>query len=643
MSKKATPKLLTRFIPITRVEEIDDETCRVTGVATSDLVDSYDTVFSYDRSKVAYGQWSDAFERMTGGESKGNIREMHDKRAAGKVVAWTPDDDKREIELSTLIVGKDPVRKCRERIYTGFSHGVKLNKPGRTEKRGGKSITVYDDFDVVEVSLVDSPSNPAAVLTMVRRGQDGTTEVLTPLQAAAQSVLEVQSAARDTAVEIAVEKAFETAGLAASEGAPEPPPAPEVPAAPAPAPETPKPAAEPARAAQPTATATAEPRPLALLFDSAKFTPEQAQDWARAHGFRARRPAVEGSALRIAQIDAAAAQGEPTKVNLAAGVDLLSAPLKADAPVARLLERLRLTKPALERMAQSESSSMLPALSAMASLCYAMDSEIWAIPYDQNDPLAAAQVASLTTACEAILEFIGSELREQLSSLSGGTGEARAAAATAVERFAALPKVLRPAQLERLMQDGDLKKDVAAMHAAGHDLVEATVRMAASCRCERCAPSAPGASTPAPEAQRAAVAPAPAAASAQPPAPAPPASAPATSVERTVEAPPATPASSAQVDAQTTAKLSDLEGRLKAAETRLRELPKTPTRIGRPPAAPVDKHLAGGSANGDSPQSIPQLKTDLERIANAPNISEPARVAIRKQLAELEIMHPSSA
>ncbi len=693
MGKKAIKDEMRRtlFIPITRVEEIDEETCRVIGVGTSDDVDSFDSVFDYDGSKLAYGRWSDAFERATGGESKGNIREMHQKSAAGKLVDWTPDDEKRAIELSTFIVGREPVRKCRERIYTGFSHGVKLNSPGRTEKRDGKSVTVYRDFDIIEVSLVDAPSNPSAVFTMVRRAEDGKTEILAPVDAATRTILEAQTGTREDAISKAADQIVATMAAEAQK-APSPA-APASPATPAPAP------AAPARAADPDLTRTGgkkDPKldscveklkgeghdessafaichtslgrigegasaedlkreidkelerlrvPRALVFRSDKLTPEKAQEWAAAHGFRARKPsaAVDGR-FQIAQrsADSFIADKGLVPLPLAEGVELDVATLKADAPAARLLTRLRMASPALVRYAQSESGSILPALSALASLCYAIDSEIFSIPYDTNDPLATSDVASLTTAMEAILEFVGSELREQLSSLSTAGGEARVQASTALERFTRLPQVLRPAQMERLLQDGELKQSAGAMHGLGHDLVEATVKMTESCRCVRCAPTpaAPGPATtraadPAIPMAAAPVGPAPAPALGPPPA----AAAPATSLERSVSPPNGNEAIAqaiGKVAEQVTAAVKPL---IDSVDARLRTIESSPTRVGRPPAAPVDKTLAGSPTM--PLQGRAAVKAELERIANTSQDPSVQR-EMRMRLAELELLQPGA-
>ena len=84
------------FIPIVK---IDEETRQVIGRATVEEIDSQGEVVTFEGSKKAFETWTDAFEKATGGASKGNIREMHQSWAAGKVVAWDAEEDDKAIGL----------------------------------------------------------------------------------------------------------------------------------------------------------------------------------------------------------------------------------------------------------------------------------------------------------------------------------------------------------------------------------------------------------------------------------------------------------------------------------------------------------------------------------------------------------------
>lgn len=75
-------------IPITR---IDREQRIVEGVATSEAVDTFGTVFDYDASKKAFSDWA------------GNVREMHDRKAVGRRFEIRFDDAKRQVIVRSKI------------------------------------------------------------------------------------------------------------------------------------------------------------------------------------------------------------------------------------------------------------------------------------------------------------------------------------------------------------------------------------------------------------------------------------------------------------------------------------------------------------------------------------------------------------
>jgi hypothetical protein len=643
----AQPALIRMFVPITRVEEIDDETCEVVGIATSEAVDSYGTIFDFEASKKAYERWADAFSRMTDGESKGNVREMHQKSAVGKVLEWKPNEADRSIEIRTRIVGKDPVRKCRERIYTGFSHGVWPNTPPRKEQVDGKIVERYSDFDVREVSLADSPSNPESLFLIVRLAEDGTT--VTPLEAAIAAVPPRRRAPADP-----VEEAAPVTPAAAT---------PEVPAA-APAIPAPEAAAIPAPAPVATTTPTVTPTvpevarlrvPVALDFDPAKFTPEQAREWALGHQFRARGivPPGEGQAsLRVLQHGGDPVITEAKQLRLADGVTLVTAELKEGTPQAHLAGLLRTHAAAILERVRSQGGSIMASLNALASLVQAIDTAMYGgYSGEAATEQDRAAVATLTGAAESILDFCADAFRTQLVSM--GT-EAQRVATSDLERFTQLPKVLTPAQLQRVMDDSELLSNVSAMHGIGHALCDATMQMGGACegnRCERvndgeeAQPNPPetdepdnngGTPPPKKEEQAAAAeekkkttqrvaAPIPA----PPAAPAPAPVAPAPPIERTaIGTDQVLQALGKQVEEQVTAALSRL---IEPIDTRLRQVESAPTRIGRPPAAPVEKVIAGSRT--DSPTSVDDAAT-LQRLAESE--TDPAQKAALLRRAATE-------
>lgn len=323
MAKKFTPgERRTLFIPITR---IDEEAREVWGYATTEQVDSFGTVFDYDASKRAYAEWSNEFDIRTGGESKGNLRAMHQKIAAGKLIAVQPDDVARGIYVGARVVDDAEWKKVKENVYTGFSHGVTLLEAPKLERREGKAVEVFRKFRVEELSLADKPSNGGAVFTMVRRAADGTHQVLTPIQAAIAAVPPRRRAAPDP--EPVTPAAPVTPPVAAT-----PPPAAPVAAAPvqAPAPgETPVPAPAPIAAASPEpvtptpAAAAAAPAPAT--------TPSPAPEARTADPAPAAAPIVPAPAAPDPIATAAAAVAELARVATAntARADDTAANLKA--------------------------------------------------------------------------------------------------------------------------------------------------------------------------------------------------------------------------------------------------------------------------------------------------------------------------
>ena len=145
------------YVPITR---IDPKEWIVEGQATSDVIDHYETIFEYDSSKRAFEAW------------RGNIREMHDPtKAVGRAVEWIPDDDNHAITVRARISrgARDTWEKVNDGTLSGFSIGVPAGKyKTRTVERNGKSIKMYYDHELAEVSLVDNPGSPGCNIAVVR-------------------------------------------------------------------------------------------------------------------------------------------------------------------------------------------------------------------------------------------------------------------------------------------------------------------------------------------------------------------------------------------------------------------------------------------------------------------------------------------
>lgn len=150
-------------IPITK---IDRERHEVWGVAAVEEPDRAGEILDYVTSKPHFENWSKSFIAATNGESMGNVRAMHTKIAAGKLIHFAPNDALKRFDVGAKVV--DPVEwaKCEEGVYTGFSIGgdyvgAKWDDPVH---KGFKRYTGAPS----ELSLVDAPCIPGATFEVVK-------------------------------------------------------------------------------------------------------------------------------------------------------------------------------------------------------------------------------------------------------------------------------------------------------------------------------------------------------------------------------------------------------------------------------------------------------------------------------------------
>jgi hypothetical protein len=165
-SENIMKKKLKLFAQIAKIDEAKRE---VWGVATSESVDKDGEVFDYETSKPYFKAWSDEISKATDGKSLGNVREMHEASAVGKLIEIGFDDDLKEVRVAAKIVDDEAWRKCVQGVYTGFSIG-------------GAYVNAWNDGEYtrytakpVEISVVDNPCNPAAHFTAIKA--DGTWEM----------------------------------------------------------------------------------------------------------------------------------------------------------------------------------------------------------------------------------------------------------------------------------------------------------------------------------------------------------------------------------------------------------------------------------------------------------------------------------
>jgi vacuolar-type H+-ATPase subunit I/STV1 len=111
---------------------------------------------------------------------RGNIREMHQPSAVGKMIAFKEDKyfdpDSKKFYSGVFVSAyvskgaQNAWEKVLDGTYTGFSIGGKMNKwdDGYDEKMD-KPIRIIKDYDLIELSLVDNPANQFASIISIEK------------------------------------------------------------------------------------------------------------------------------------------------------------------------------------------------------------------------------------------------------------------------------------------------------------------------------------------------------------------------------------------------------------------------------------------------------------------------------------------
>jgi hypothetical protein len=152
-------------MPLTKV---DKERRIVSGFASLDNIDKQDDIVTAEASMDAFAKF------------RGNIREMHQPLAVGKMVSFKADkyfdpDSKKfynGVFVSAYVSkgAQDTWEKVLDGTLTGFSIGGRMNKwdEGFDEK-SDKAIRIIKQYDLIELSLVDSPANQFANIVSVEK------------------------------------------------------------------------------------------------------------------------------------------------------------------------------------------------------------------------------------------------------------------------------------------------------------------------------------------------------------------------------------------------------------------------------------------------------------------------------------------
>jgi Putative phage serine protease XkdF len=159
------------------ISKVNKEKRTVSGFASLDNVDRHGDVVTAEANKKA-------FERF-----RGNIREMHGPSAVGKMLKFKEDnffDPETNKKYNGIYVtayiskgAQDAWEKVLDGTYSGFSIGGNINsaKMEKADDGSGKDRRVIHDYDLHELSLVDSPANQLANFFSIEKNVDGSTFV----------------------------------------------------------------------------------------------------------------------------------------------------------------------------------------------------------------------------------------------------------------------------------------------------------------------------------------------------------------------------------------------------------------------------------------------------------------------------------
>lgn len=156
------------------IEKVDKERRLVSGFATLDNIDTSDDVVTAEASEAAFSKF------------RGNLREMHQPIAAGKMVDFKEEEFFHDGEFYrgifvTVYVSKGAPatwEKVLDGTLSGFSIGGNIteqeSKFVKDAGENGKVIRFIKAYDLVELSLVDNPANQLSNIFSIVKNSDGT-------------------------------------------------------------------------------------------------------------------------------------------------------------------------------------------------------------------------------------------------------------------------------------------------------------------------------------------------------------------------------------------------------------------------------------------------------------------------------------
>jgi hypothetical protein len=148
--------------------KVDKERRTVSGFASLDNIDKQMDIVTAEASMEAFAKF------------RGNIREMHQPLAVGKMVNFKaekyfdPESKKfyNGVYVSAYVSkgAQDTWEKVLDGTLTGFSIGGRMNKwDDAYDEKSDTQIRIIKEYDLVELSLVDSPANQFANIISVEK------------------------------------------------------------------------------------------------------------------------------------------------------------------------------------------------------------------------------------------------------------------------------------------------------------------------------------------------------------------------------------------------------------------------------------------------------------------------------------------
>jgi hypothetical protein len=152
------------------IGKVDQERRIVSGFATLDNVDKQNDIVTTEASLAAFKKF------------RGNLREMHQPTAVGKIVSFKEDryfDPSTKKFYSGVYVSayvskgaQDTWEKVLDGTLTGFSIGGNIKKyDDDFNEELDKSVRIIKEYELYELSLVDSPANQFANVISIEKGE----------------------------------------------------------------------------------------------------------------------------------------------------------------------------------------------------------------------------------------------------------------------------------------------------------------------------------------------------------------------------------------------------------------------------------------------------------------------------------------